>query len=176
MPSEEMRRLIRQRLDAEVGRLDKDAPRRVGLVYPSPYAVGMSSLGYQRVYRSIQDAPGYAAERVFLDDDGERPGALVERPVSYESHRDLAEFPLLCVSVAYELQLAGLVRMLDAAKLPVFASERDERAPLIMAGGPLTFSNPLPLAPYVDAIGARDAPLGVRTGGSRIQVTRRRTV
>jgi radical SAM superfamily enzyme YgiQ (UPF0313 family) len=152
MPSEEMRRLIRQRLDAEVGRLDKDAPRRVALLYPSPYAVGMSSLGYQRVYRNIQDAPGYVAERVFLDDEGERPGAVLQRPVSYENHRELSEFPLVCVSVAYELQLAGLVRMLEAAKIPAFARERDERAPLIVAGGPLTFSNPLPLAPYVDAI------------------------
>src|SRR5690606_1863329 len=32
------------------------------------------------------------------------------------------------------------------------AEERTERHPFILAGGPLTFSNPLPLAPYVDAI------------------------
>lgn len=146
------REVIRQRLAEEVGRLDKDAPRRVGLVYPSPYAVGMSSLGYQRIYRAIQDAPGYAAERIFLDDEGERPGAVVERPMSYEGDRDLGEFPLLALSVAYELQLAGLVRMLDAAGIPAFRRDRDDRSPLLVAGGPLTFSNPIPLAAYVDAI------------------------
>ncbi len=58
MPSDATRRLIRQRLTDEVGRIEKDAPRRVALVYPSPYSVGMSSLGYQRIYRAIQALPG----------------------------------------------------------------------------------------------------------------------
>ena len=45
------------RLSDEIGRIDKDAPARVALVYPSPYHVGMSSLGYQRIYRAIQAMP-----------------------------------------------------------------------------------------------------------------------
>jgi radical SAM superfamily enzyme YgiQ (UPF0313 family) len=35
---------------------------------------------------------------------------------------------------------------------PLLASDRDVRHPLVIAGGPLTFSNPLPLAPFVDVI------------------------
>jgi radical SAM superfamily enzyme YgiQ (UPF0313 family) len=42
--------------------------------------------------------------------------------------------------------------MLDAAGIPAKRSERTERHPFILAGGPLTFSNPLPLAGMVDAI------------------------
>ena len=34
-------------------------------LFGSPYRVGMSSLGYQRVYREIQDIPGVCCERVF---------------------------------------------------------------------------------------------------------------
>ncbi len=135
MATEAMRKQIRERLAAEIGRLDKDAPRRVALVYPSPYAVGMSSLGYQRIYRAIQATAGLCCERVFLDDEGEKPGAIVERPVSYESLRELEEFPVLAVSVAYELQLAGLVRMLDAAGIPPERALRDERAPLRCSRG-----------------------------------------
>lgn len=152
MPSDALRRLIRQRLGDEVGRIDKDAARRVALVYPSAYAVGMSSLGYQRIYRAIQDTPGVACERVFLDDGGEDAGAKVESPVSYEAMRPLGDFPLLAFSVAYELQLAGLVRMLDAAGIAPERVARDERAPFVLAGGPLTFSNPLILAGYADAV------------------------
>ncbi|HEX3777796.1 MAG TPA: radical SAM protein [Polyangiaceae bacterium] len=136
----------------EVGRIEKDAPARVGLVYPSPYRVGMSSLGYQRIYRAIQAMPGACCERVFLPDEGDRAGSVIERPVSYEGLRELGEFPILAVSVAYELEIAGLVRMLDASRIAVLREERDEHAPFVLAGGPLTFSNPLPLAPIADAI------------------------
>ena len=152
MLSSATRRLIQTRLSDEVGRIDKDAPARVALVYPSPYHVGMSSLGYQRIYRAIQAMPEAMCERVFLPDEGDRAGAVIERPLSYESLRELGEFPILAVSVAYELELSGLVRMLDASRIPVLREERDERSPFILAGGPLTFSNPLPLAPIVDAI------------------------
>ena len=152
MPSEAVRRLIRQRMADEVGRIDKDAARRVALVYPSPYSVGMSSLGFQRIYRVIQELPGIACERVFLDDGGEEAGARVESPVSYEGGRSLGEFPLLALSVAYELQLAGLCRMFDAAGIAPERALRDERAPFVLVGGPLTFSNPLTLAGYADAV------------------------
>ena len=66
--------------------------------------------------------------------------------------RELGEFSVIALSVAYEIELAGLVRMLDASGIPAFSSERDETSPFVLAGGPLTFSNPLPLAPFVDAI------------------------
>jgi radical SAM superfamily enzyme YgiQ (UPF0313 family) len=152
MPSEATRKLIRARLAAEIGRIERSAPTRVALVYPSPYHVGMSSLGYQSIYAAIQRMPGFACERAFLADEGDRPGATIERPVTYETLSELGEFGILAVSVAYEMELAGLVRLLDAAGIPAFSHERDERAPFILAGGPLTFSNPLPLAPFVDAI------------------------
>ena len=42
--------------------------------------------------------------------------------------------------------------MTDAAGIPPLARDRDDRAPFVLAGGPLTFSNPLPLAPFADAI------------------------
>lgn len=153
MPTQSTRDLIRARLEREVGRLDKQAPWRVALTYPSPYAVGMSSLGFQQIYRLLQGMPGVACERVFLPDGADRAetGDL-EAPVSYEGLRPLGEFALVAVSIAYELELAGLLRMLQAARIPPRASERGPEHPLILAGGPLTFSNPLPLAPFVDAV------------------------
>ncbi|HVU03189.1 MAG TPA: radical SAM protein [Polyangiaceae bacterium] len=153
MISEATRALVRKRLGDELGRIDKDAPFKVALAYPSPYRVGMSSLGYQQVYRRIQSIPGVSCERAFLPDDADEPGARVtEEPVSYESLRPLAEFPVVALSVAYELELAGVVKLLDAAKIPLFWNERTDRSPFVLAGGPLTFSNPVPLAPFVDAL------------------------
>jgi len=138
---------IRRRLAGEVGRIDKHASFRVALTYPSPYRAGMSSLGFQQIYRAIQAEDDMACERVFLPDDGDP-----EPPVSYESSCALAEFPVIALSVAYELELAGLVTLFDRAAIPVLREERDHRHPFVLAGGPLTFSNPLPLAPFVDAV------------------------
>jgi radical SAM superfamily enzyme YgiQ (UPF0313 family) len=148
-----LRDRIRTRLGDEVGRIVKQAPFTVGLCYPSPYRVGMSSLGYQRVYRALMEAPGLACERAFLDDECEQDAArLPEHPVTYESLRPIEELPVLAFSVAYELEISGVARMLGAAGIPPRRRDRDARHPLVIAGGPLTFSNPLPLAGIVDAI------------------------
>jgi len=45
-----------------------------------------------------------------------------------------------------------MVETLERANVPVLAADRDARHPLIVAGGPLTFSNPAPLAPLVDIV------------------------
>lgn len=148
----ELRERIRRRLADEVGRIEKQAPFTVALLYPSPYGAAMSSLGYQRVYRAIMDEPGFACERVVLDDEAENDLLAQTRPVTYESLRGLDTFPVIATSVAYELEIGGLARMLEAAGLPALREERNERHPFVLGGGPLSFSNPLPLAPFCDAI------------------------
>ncbi len=153
MTSAALRDRIRFRLADETGRIVKEAPYTVALCYPSPYHVGMSSLGYQRIYRALMEAPGLACERAFLDDECEADAALApERPVTYESMRPIEALPILAFSVAYELEIAGVVRMLVAAGLPPRRADRGRGHPLVLAGGPLTFSNPTPLAAIVDAI------------------------
>ncbi len=141
------RALIGARLDDEIGTLRSAAAERVALLYPSPYHVAMSSLGYQSIYGALHDA-GYGADRAFLPD----PDAAREPLVTYESERPVGGYPIIAVSVAYELELTGLFEALALAGVPVLAEERDARHPFVLAGGPLTFSNPLPLGPFVDAV------------------------
>ncbi|HEX9297141.1 MAG TPA: radical SAM protein [Polyangiaceae bacterium] len=151
MPKRIAARLIDERLRAERGAIRKQAPLRVALSYPSPYNVGMSSLGFQRIYRAIQETDGMTCERAFLPDDA-AAGDVDEVPVTYESKTPLAAFGIVALSVAYELELAGVIRLLELAGIPPLREQRDERHPFILAGGPLTFSNPVPLAPYADAV------------------------
>ena len=143
---------IRKRLADEIGRLDKQAPFTIALLYPSPYPAAMSSLGYQRIYRAIMETRGMACERVFLDDEAERDLLKQSRPLTYESLRPIEELPVVAFSVAYEIELTGLVTMLDHANIPAFREDRRQGHPIVLGGGPLTFSNPLPLAPFCDAI------------------------
>jgi radical SAM superfamily enzyme YgiQ (UPF0313 family) len=151
MRRDALRELVRTRLRLERGRMDKLAPFTLALAYPSPYRVGMSSLGYLQIYKQIQSEPDMACERVFLDDDA-GSGPVADAPQSYEGLRGLDTFPVVAFSVAYELELAGMIQMLEAAGLPSLRRERDARHPVIVAGGPLTFSNPLPLAAFADVV------------------------
>jgi radical SAM superfamily enzyme YgiQ (UPF0313 family) len=148
--TESLRALVRSRLEAEVGTLFKDAPERVALLYPSPYSVGMSSLGFQQIYRTINETPGRAAEWAFLPDDLD---AHRGTPIfTYESGRPVGDFAVVGLSVAFELELSGVIHALELSGMPPLAEQRSERHPFVLAGGPLTFSNPLPLAPYADAV------------------------
>lgn len=136
----------------EIGAIRKEAPESVALIYPSPYHVAMSSLGYQTIYRAVNDAPGRAAHRAFLPDDVEAWRASRAPLFTYEGLRPVSDYPVLAFSVAYEAELAGLIQCLELSGLPPLAEDRSPDHPFVLAGGPLTFSNPLPLAPFVDAV------------------------
>jgi radical SAM superfamily enzyme YgiQ (UPF0313 family) len=143
------------RLADEVGTLHKQAELAVALVYPSPYHVGMSSLGFQTIYRELHALPRVTAERAFLPDDIQAARHASEGLFTYESGRPVGDFPVVAFSLAYELELAGLVDCLDLAGIPALAEERartTRRWPLVVIGGPLTFSNPVPAGPYADVM------------------------
>ena len=149
------RQIRASRLADETGTLHKQADLAVALCYPSPYHVGMSSLGFQSIYRALHALPGCTAERAFLPDDVAEMHRLSEDLCSYESGRPVGDFPVVAFSLASELELAGLVTCLDLAGIPALAAERAAHArtfPLVVVGGPLTFSNPVPVGPFADII------------------------
>src|ERR1700722_19226520 len=111
--------VIRKRLKAESGTLFSHGPMRVALCYPSPYSVGMSSLGYQTIYREINGRPGWAAERAFRPDDVDEWRASNVPLCTYESLRPVSSFPVIAFSVAYELELPGVLEVLELSGLPL---------------------------------------------------------
>jgi len=139
----------RRLLAAERGTIHKDAPTRVALVYPSPYRAAMSSLGYQTIYRVLNGENGIAADRAMLPDQDPAPGSGLR---TLERDLPIGEYPIVAFSVAYELEIAGLIACLEAAGIPPLARDRDHHHPIVVGGGPLTFSNPAPLGPFCDVI------------------------
>ncbi len=125
------------------------------MAYPSPYRAGMSSLGFQTLYRQL-NASGIPTHRVFLPDAWERMALTWPQPrrpiLSYEAERPLSEYPVIGISVAYELEIAGLIRLLEGSGIPLRAADRGPRDPIIIGGGPLTFSNPSCILPFVDLL------------------------
>lgn len=143
---------IRKRVGEELGVLHKQAPIRVALCHPAPYPVAMSSLGFQTIYREIHLHPECTAERAFMPDNPEEYRRNNAPVLSYESETPLSNFPVVAFSIAYELELTGILEMLDLSGIPLLRRERSGKHPLVIAGGPLTHSNPVILAPFVDLI------------------------
>ena len=143
-------------LAAEQGTVYRDWGGRVSiaLVYPNTYAVGMSNLGFQTIYRHLNALPDVVCERVFMPE----PGDLEEMrrtstpPLSLESQRPLTDFQLIGFSVTYEGDYINVLRLLDLAKIPLRAGERRPHDPLVLMGGVCAFSNPEPIAPFMDFI------------------------
>ena len=140
----------------EQGTVRKDWGGKVAfaLVYPNSYAVGMSNLGFQTIYRHLNALPDVVCERVFFPDPEDvtelrRTGGV---PFSLESLRPLTDFHMLGFSVTYEGDYINVLRLLALAGIPLRAAERRQRDPLVLMGGVCAFSNPEPLAPFMDLI------------------------
>lgn len=120
----------------------------VALLYPNHYSIGVSSLGFQLVYSLLNAFDDVVCERIFLPEANE--------PLrSFESGRLVSDFPLVFYSISFEHDYVNLARLLLAAKIPLFADQRQDELitsgnPLVIGGGVATFMNPEPIAPFTD--------------------------
>lgn len=141
----------KRRLRSERGSNFTQGGARVVMLYPSPYRAGMSSLGFQWILHRLNES-GFSAERAFLPDEL-KPEKFRRGPLrTYETDQPVGDFPVIGISLAYELELAGLVQALELAGVPPLRRDRGPEHPRVIIGGPLTFSNPLPAAPFADAM------------------------
>ncbi|MBW1646784.1 MAG: TIGR03960 family B12-binding radical SAM protein [Deltaproteobacteria bacterium] len=143
-------------LGGETNSVRKDPARvrlNVALAFPDLYEIGMSHFGMQILYEVLNRDPRIGAERVFAPaPDMDRALAARGLPlVSLENRRPLADFDIVGFSLLYELNYTNVLAMLERAGIPPRAAARDQRQPLVIAGGPCT-CNPEPLAPFFDAM------------------------
>jgi radical SAM family uncharacterized protein len=124
---------------------------RVALIYPDTYEIGMSNLGLAILYDLVNKQPSALAERVYapwVDMEAEMRKASIPL-FSLESRRPLKDFDLVGFSLGYELTYTNVLNMLDLGGIPVFASQRDDSFPLVIAGGSCAL-NPEPMAEFID--------------------------
>ncbi|MBN2357083.1 radical SAM protein [candidate division KSB1 bacterium] len=122
-------------------------PTPLALVYPNSYATGMSSLGFQTVYRLLNEQPLFHCERVFVY---ENPFAFY--PYTLEGQKSLRNYRIIAFSNSYELDYPNVLKLLRAAGIPLLAQDRTELDPLIIMGGVTAFYNPSVLAPVADVM------------------------
>ncbi len=146
----------RERLSREEGTIIKDWGGRlpIALIYPNSYYLGMSNLGLHALYRLFNSYDEVVAERAFWEQENRDKRSAT---ISLESRHPLSHFSVLAFSISYELDYFNVVSILKASGIPLFAADRDERHPLVMAGGPCLTANPMPLSPFFDCLGIGEA-------------------
>ena len=127
--------------------------KRFALAYPNSYFVGMSNLGFHIIYEQINNRTDCACERFFLPereliDDYERTHTPL---MSMETQTPLHDFALIGFAISFEMDYFNILKMLSMGKVKLLASERTEKDPIVIAGGPCATFNPEPLSLFVDA-------------------------
>ena len=124
---------------------------KVALAYPDTYEIGMSNLGIQILYHIMNRQAGILAERVFA------PWPDMEYQLTtnnlqlttLESFKPLSDFDLIGFSLGHELTYTNICNILKLGGVPIRSSERGEKDPLVLGGGPCVF-NPEPIADFFD--------------------------
>ncbi len=130
--------------------IDKE-PIYCCLIMPEIYEIGMSNYGLKILYSILNRKKNVIAERCYAPwcDFGKQLKIKKVPLYSLESKRPLNQFQILGFSLQSELSYPNVLYMLELSQIPLLNTDRNERHPLIIAGGPCTV-NPLPLSTYFD--------------------------
>lgn len=125
---------------------------RWALMYPDAYEVGAPNQGVQILYEVINERADALAERTYaVWPDLE--ALMREHDVpqfTVDGHRPVGDFDVFGISFSTELGYTNMLTALDLAGVPLFAADRDESHPVVVAGGHAAF-NPEPIAAFIDA-------------------------
>ncbi|MCK4687243.1 MAG: radical SAM protein [Candidatus Lokiarchaeota archaeon] len=132
-----------------------------GLIYPNIYKLGMSSYTIRLLYFLINSYENIACERIFLPENIRFPASK-----DYSSRNNIRslenkvlpnEFDIIGFSLHFENDFKNILWILEKSDIPLTSRERlilakddKEPAPIIIGGGPVVTSNPLPLSKIFD--------------------------
>ena len=126
---------------------------RFAFCFPDTYEVGMSFLGEKILYELLNSHENWWCERAFMPWlDMKAEMERLQLPLyTMESKDPLTAFDAVGFTLQYELSYTNILAMLDLAGIPFYSKDRDDRWPLIVAGGPCA-CNAEPIADFFDVI------------------------
>ena len=138
----------------EINSVVKDKSKvsvRFAFCFPDVYEIGMSHLGIKILYSLFNSREDIWCERVFAPwPDFENVMRENQIPLfALESRDPVKEFDFIGFTLQYELSYTNVVNMLKLAGVEPRSCDRDEFAPIVVAGGPCA-CNPEPLADFID--------------------------
>jgi radical SAM family uncharacterized protein len=123
----------------------------IALCYPDVYEIGMSNMALPIILDLLIRQGDVAVERVFAPwTDMEAAMRQAGLPLlSLETKHRVRDFDVIGFSLDYEMSFTNVLNLLDLAQLPVYAAERDDTHPLVIAGGSSCL-NPEPMSDFID--------------------------
>ena len=124
---------------------------RMAFCFPDTYEIGMSFLGEKILYELLNRHENWWCERAFMPwTDMKAEMERLDIPLyCLESKDPLTDFDIVGFSLEYELCYTNVLAMLRLSGIPLRTADRDERWPLIIAGGPCV-CNAEPMADFFD--------------------------
>lgn len=141
-------------IGGEVNAVMKDPGKvdiRFAMAFPDVYEIGMSHLGIQILYDMFNRRSDVWCERVYSPwSDLEQIMREQQIPLfALESQSPVRDFDFLGITLQYEMCYTNVLQLLDLAGIPFHTSERTEKDPIVIGGGPCAY-NPEPLAEFFD--------------------------
>ncbi len=129
----------------------KEVDIRFAMCFPDVYEIGMSHLGIQILYDMFNRRSDVWCERVYSPwSDLEQIMREQQIPLfALESQSPVRDFDFLGITLQYEMCYTNVLQLLDLAGIPFHTSERTEKDPIVIGGGPCAY-NPEPLAEFFD--------------------------
>jgi radical SAM family uncharacterized protein len=129
---------------------------RWALMYPDAYEVGLPNQGVQILYEVLNEREHTLAERTYsvwpdmeaIMRTGDALGPIPQ--FTLDSHRPVRAFDVFGLSFSTELGYTNMLTALDLAGIPLYAVDRGDEDPIVLAGGHAAF-NPEPIADFIDA-------------------------
>ncbi|WP_267383828.1 radical SAM protein [Cyanobacterium sp. uoEpiScrs1] len=104
--------------------------------FPNKYTIGITSLGYQLIWRTLALRSDINISRLFTD-----------------VHEPLPKSPeLLGFSFSWELDYINILNLLEFFEIPLYSNQRSYHQPLVFGGGSVLTANPEPFALFFDVI------------------------
>ena len=131
----------------------QDADVRWVLAFPDVYEVGLSHLGLRILYQILNRTKRVLADRVYvpwidMEEKLRSSGFLL---TAIETGKPLLAFDIVGISLQYELSYSNVLTLLDLGGIPIWARDRTEEHPWVVAGGPCAF-NVEPMADFFDFV------------------------
>jgi len=134
-----------------------------GLIYPNIFRIGMSSYSIRLLYSFINSFENIACERIFLPEikitfPASKDYSQMNLIRSIENRVQPIDFDILGFSLHFENDLKNILWLLEKANIPLTFSERQvagekiKDIPLIIGGGPVITSNPIPFSRFFDIL------------------------
>ena len=123
----------------------------VCLAFPDVYEIGMSYYGFQVLYPFLAGLPGVTADRAYCPwVDMEALLRKNSLPLtSTERSTPLSDFDVVGFTLQHELGYTNVLTMLDLGGIPRRSEKRENRHPIVMAGGPGAFVAE-PMSSFID--------------------------